>query len=72
MRRFGFRKGSLSEAANEAFSMWISMVEQALGFSGDPVEAIDGLLADIKVDSVELQHEAGKLWASMVVEDVSG
>lgn len=72
MRRFGFGKGSLSRAANEAFLMWISNVEEASGFSGDPVEAIDGLLADVKIDSVKLQHKVGKIWASMVVEDVPG
>ncbi len=72
MRRFGFGKGSLSEAAKEAFLMWISTFEQALGFSKDPVEAIDGLLADVKIDSVELQHEAKKLWTLMVVKNVSG
>ena len=35
-----------------------------LSFKGDPVEAIDGLLEDIDVDSVELQHKARKLWIS--------
>ncbi len=70
MRRFGYGKGSLSKAAEEAFAMWISMVEDALEFDGDPVESIDGLLADVEIDSVELQHEAIKLWASRVVEDV--
>ena len=71
MRRFGYGKGSLSEAAKEAFLMWISRVERALGFGGDPVEAIDGLLADVKIDSVRLQHEARKLWALMVVKNIS-
>ena len=70
MRKFGFGKGSLSKAAEEAFLMWISAVKRALEFDGDPVEAIDGLLSDVKVDSVKLQHEARKLWASRVVENV--
>ena len=71
MRRFGFGKGSLSKAAEEAFLMWISMVDQTLGSSGDPVEAIDGLLADVEIDSVRLQHEAGKFWTLRVAENVS-
>ena len=71
MRRFGYGKGSLSEAAEEAFLMWISNVEGALEFSGDPVEAVDGLLADVEADAVRLQHEAKKLWSLKVVEDVS-
>jgi len=44
---------------------WISEVEEEmLSFKGDPVEAIDGLLKDIDVDSVELQHKARELWIS--------
>lgn len=70
MRRFGYGKGSLSKAAEEAFAMWISIVEGSLGFNGDPVEAIEGLLAHIKIDSLKLQHEVINLWASRVVEDV--
>lgn len=70
MRRLGYGKGSLSKAAEEAFIIWISLVEDTLKFDGDPVESIDGLLADIDIDSVKLQHEAIKLWASRVVEDI--
>lgn len=73
MKRFGYRKGSLSKAAEEAITTWISKVEgKELTFEGDPVEAIDGLLSDLDLDSVELQHEAGKIWASKVLENVSG
>lgn len=71
MRRFGYGKGSLSEAAEEAFLMWISSVEGALEFSGDPVGAIDGLLGEVEADAVRLQHEAKKLWSLKVVKDVS-
>ncbi len=63
MRKFGFGKGSLSKAAQEAFLRWISSVEdELLKFEGDPVEEIDGLLAGIPIDSVELQHMVKKLW----------
>jgi len=65
MRKFGFGKGSLSEAAQEAILRWISEAERkVMEFKGDPVEAVDGLLADVKMDSVKLQHEAKKLWSS--------
>ena len=65
MRKFGYGKGSISKAAQEAFLRWISEVEEEmLSFKGDPVEAIDGLLKDIDVDSVELQHKARELWIS--------
>ena len=65
MKKFGYGKGSISKAAQEAFLRWISEVEEEmLSFKGDPVEAIDGLLKDIDVDSVELQHKARELWIS--------
>jgi len=71
MRKFGYGKGALSRAAEEAIMKWISTVEEEnLSFEGDPVEAIDGLLSDIDIDSVELQHEARKIWALEVLKNV--
>jgi len=37
----------------------------------DPVEAIDGILADLDIDSVELQHKARELWASKITKDLT-
>jgi hypothetical protein len=37
----------------------------------DPVEAIDGILADLEIDSVELQHKARQLWASKITKDLT-
>lgn len=71
MKKFGYGKGALSKAAEEALLKWVSTVESET-FEGDPVEAIDGLLSDVNVDSVTLQHEAKKLWMSKVLENVSG
>ncbi|MBS7646632.1 hypothetical protein KEJ24_02170 [Candidatus Bathyarchaeota archaeon] len=71
MKRFGYGKGALSKAAEEALLKWVSTVESET-FEGDPVEAIDGLLSDVNIDSVTLQHEAKKFWASKVFENVSG
>lgn len=69
MRKFGFGKGSLSEAAQDAFLRWISEAETRVReFKGDPVDAVDGLLADVNVDSVKLQHEAKKLWSSRSIK----
>jgi len=71
MKRFGYAKGSLQRAVEEAIARWVAWVEsESLGFEGDPVEAIDGILADLDVDSVELQHKAKGLWAFKVLEDV--
>ncbi|MGD0329656.1 MAG: hypothetical protein ABSB40_04315 [Nitrososphaeria archaeon] len=73
MKRFGYAKGALSKAAEEAFTQWTSMQEnEKLSFEGDPVEAIDGLLSDVDIDSVELQHEAKKIWAIKVLKNASG
>ena len=71
MRRFGYGKGALSRAMEEAVIRWISIVEgEKLGFEGDPVEAIDGLLSDVELDAVELQHEVNRLWIAKVHDDV--
>ncbi len=51
MKRFVYRRGSVSKAAEEAFILWISMVSEDVYFDGDPVEAIDRL-SDINIDSV--------------------
>ncbi len=71
MKRFGYAKGALSRAAEEAFMKWISTFEkEELSFEGDPVEAIDGLLSDIDIGSVELQHEAKKVWMLKALKNV--
>jgi hypothetical protein len=73
MKRFGYGKGALSKAAEEAIMKWISTIEKEdLIFEEDPVEAIDGLLSDIEMDSVELQHEAKKIWTLKVLKNVPG
>jgi hypothetical protein len=41
-----------------------------LKFERDLVEVIDGILADLKTDSVELQHKLGEIWISKVLGDV--
>jgi len=74
MKRFGYGKGSISQAAQEAIQKWLgteTLLEKG-EFEGDPVKAIEGLLADVKIDSVELQHLAGKIWVKKVLANVSG
>lgn len=72
MRRFGYCKGALSKAAEEAILRWISAVEkEELKFEGDPVDAIDGLLSEINVDSVELQHKIKEMWFLKSIRNVS-
>jgi hypothetical protein len=71
MKRFGYGKGALSKAAEEAIIDWVSAIEkEELSFEGDPVDAIDGLLSDVEIDSVKLQHEAKKIWTLKVLKNV--
>ena len=72
MKRFGYGKGALSRAAEEALQKWLaSITAEEEVFRGDPVKAIEGLLADINLDSVELQHLVKKMWISKVPTNVS-
>ncbi len=61
-KRFG--KGALTRAAEQAFERWLSTAKENIRFEGDPVKAIDGILGDLKLNSVELQHSARRVWAS--------
>jgi len=73
MKRFGYGKGALSKAVEEAILNWISLVgKREVVFEGDPVEAIDGLLWDVNIDSVKLQHKIKEIWISRAAENVSG
>ena len=58
MKRFGYQKGSMSEAASEAIGEWTETYE-SMDKNEDPIEAISGIMKHIKKTSVELQHEAG-------------
>ncbi|MDI6904747.1 MAG: hypothetical protein QMD13_04570 [Candidatus Bathyarchaeia archaeon] len=66
MMVYGYGKGSLSKAAEEAFLRWMMRHEAMLkevNVPEDPVGAIRGMLAGIKKSGVELQHEARKIRA---------
>ncbi|MBS7651398.1 hypothetical protein KEJ35_08660 [Candidatus Bathyarchaeota archaeon] len=73
MKRFGYGKGSLSRAAEEAIQTLSTQLQiEKREFDGDPVKAIEGFLGDLDVDSVELQHLAGKIWVRKTLANVSG
>ncbi len=63
MERFGYCRGSLSKAAEEAFNLWAEDDEFAaqVGALGDPIAAIEGMLKNVKKSSVELQHEIARI-----------
>lgn len=72
MKRYGYTKGALSKAAEEAILNWLPTTEKEnVTFEEDPVNAIEGLLKDIDMDSVTLQHEIQKVWTKKVLTHVS-
>ena len=65
MEKYGYAKGSISQAAEDALEHWNSCVSPVSNISKikDPVAAIEGMLAHVKKTSIELQHEASKIRA---------
>jgi len=60
MKEFGFTRGSISNAAEQAIKEWVERHERIQKID-DPVEAISGMLKHVKKNSVELQHESSKI-----------
>ena len=65
MRKYGYKKGSLQEATKEALSDWVMQKSNKLPKVEDPFVLVRGILKHLKgkKTSVQLQHEATKLWA---------
>ncbi len=66
MREFGYGKGSLRKASEVAIFEWVKQQGRApIKKVSDPIKLIEGGLARYKgkMTSVELQHEASKIWA---------
>ena len=64
MEIFGFGRGSISRAAEDAIRKWVLEYERIVGeieVPEDPVRAIRGMLRHVKKSSVELQHEVREL-----------
>ncbi|MBI2044620.1 hypothetical protein HYT23_01030 [Candidatus Pacearchaeota archaeon] len=57
MAKFGYQKGSISEAAQEAIESWTFSYIEPEDIE-DPIETISGIMKNVKKSSVELQHEA--------------
>ena len=64
MKKHGFYKGSIKKAGEEALREWIKTEDRSLPSVKDPIKLIEGILISErgKKSSVELQHEAKKLW----------
>ena len=65
MQAYGYEKGSLKKAAEEAFEFWIAMGgRNGMPEIENPLKLIEGGLSHLrgKYTSVQLQHESNKLW----------
>ena len=62
MRRFGFGKGSISKALEEAIDLWLVQHNDQFKRIEAPTDAITGLLDGLTESSVELQHLGSKLF----------
>lgn len=66
MREFGYRKGSLRKASESAIRKWVNeRSKRPIKEVDNPIELIKGIMSKYRgrYTSVELQHEATKIWA---------
>lgn len=56
MEKYGFKKGAISKALEDAIDIWLSMDQNKLPIISNPTKALVGMLKDVKETSVELQH----------------
>lgn len=66
MKRYGFAKGSLKKATQEALGSWVSQHSGRIPKEENPFALVEGILVRLKgrKSSVQLQHEAGELWSA--------
>lgn len=63
MEAFGHRRGSIGKAGERALREWaerMADIDHCDRHLGNPVDVIDGLLADVDADSVSLQESVGR------------
>lgn len=62
MKKFGYKKGALTHALNEAIDLWLAMEEDELPLVNQPTKMLRGLLKEVKDSSIELQHQSKALF----------
>ena len=74
MRRFGYSKGAIKKATEMAIRKWSTVttkeeLENPSRPVKDPLKLIEGGLSHLKgkYTSVELQHEAAKIWSERAI-----
>ena len=63
METFGYGKGSLSSAAEEAVRSWVAARPKTTEAT-ESLSKLRGVLKHVKKSSVELQHEIGEIRAA--------
>ena len=66
MEVYGYGRGSISKAVEDAIKKWLLEYEillREIEIPKDPVKAIRGMLKNVKKSGVELQHEARSIRA---------
>ena len=72
MKMFGYSKETINKAAEACIRNWVDGIEEIEKQRiKDPITAVDGLLADINIGSVELQHKMKDMWTEIVKKNVS-
>jgi hypothetical protein len=69
MKKYGYSKGAIKKALENAIEKWVREARMSKSETKvkDPVALMEGLLVELKgkKSSVELQHEAKKMWAKI-------
>jgi len=65
MKKYGYMRGSLRKASEEAVKEWIMKNSTKVPIAENPFKLVYGILANLKgkKSSIDLQHEVGRLWA---------
>ena len=61
MKKFGYKRGAIAEALQEAITEWLERHEGNLPRYEDPFRELEGILEGVSESSVELQHLGTKL-----------
>ena len=64
MKKYGYVKGSLKKATEEALGNWVIQRAKKVPKAEDPFKLVKGILSHLKgkTTSVKLQHEVKELW----------
>jgi len=69
MEVYGYGRGSISRAVEDAMRRWLSEYEilEGIEIPEDPIKAVRGMLKHVKKSGVELQHEVRRIRARKAI-----